>query len=102
MASLAQSHLSLQLLRQLKQAGNNPAWDQSPQLLTWLLHIGGAFAPAGDVRREYLALVRESLHIGHDGPYSSWTELVHVLQQFIWSESAFSLQVEEFWRETQT
>jgi len=68
-------------------------------MLAWLLHMGGAFAPDGPVRFNYLVL----FHINRDtklkGLYSNWTELLEILKQFVWSEKAFMSQVRGFWEE---
>ncbi|KAJ5146411.1 uncharacterized protein N7515_000975, partial [Penicillium bovifimosum] len=92
------SHLSLQLLCELQAASDSLVWDDSPDLLAWLLHIGGAFAPAGPIRQGYVRL----LHLNHNRLrrlYTSWPELLTVLKQFIWSDSAFLSQVKAFWEE---
>jgi hypothetical protein len=93
-----QSHLSLQLLCKLQAATGHPVWDDSPDLLAWLLHIGGAFAPAGTIRQGYVEL----LHLNHSRfrwLYTSWSELLAVLKRFIWSDKAFLSQVKAFWEE---
>ncbi|KAJ5392723.1 hypothetical protein N7465_011697 [Penicillium sp. CMV-2018d] len=92
------SHLSLQLLCKIQSAINSPVWDDSPDLLAWLLHIGGAFAPAGSIRQGYVQL----LHLNHSRLrwlYTSWPELRLILKQFIWSDNAFLSQVKAFWEE---
>ncbi|KAJ9259635.1 hypothetical protein DTO212C5_8589 [Paecilomyces variotii] len=40
-------HVSSQLLHKLQQTNNDIIWDNHPELLLWILYIGGAFAPAG-------------------------------------------------------
>ncbi|KGO67357.1 hypothetical protein PEX1_024430 [Penicillium expansum] len=92
------SHLSLQLLCKLQSASNNPVLNDSPDLLAWLLHIGGAFAPVGTIRQGYVRL----LHLNHSRfrwLYTSWPELLVILKQFIWSDKAFLSQVKAFWEE---
>ncbi|KAJ9483853.1 hypothetical protein VN97_g9532 [Penicillium thymicola] len=92
------SHLSLQLLCKIQSAINSPVWDDSLDLLAWLLHIGGAFAPTGSTREGYLQL----LHLNHSRLrwlYTSWPELLLILKQFIWSDKAFLSQVKAFWEE---
>ncbi|CAI7634804.1 unnamed protein product [Penicillium pancosmium] len=40
------SYISSQLLSEIQNTNNDTLWDTSPDLLAWLLHIGGAFAPS--------------------------------------------------------
>ncbi|KAJ5082698.1 N-ethylmaleimide reductase, partial [Penicillium argentinense] len=91
------SHLSLQLLCELQQATKASVFDASPDLLTWLLHIGGAFAPAGAIRSGYIQILHAK---SRKGLYISWPELLGILKQFIWSDKAFLIQVKTFWEET--
>ncbi|KAJ5391487.1 N-ethylmaleimide reductase, partial [Penicillium cosmopolitanum] len=93
------SYISLQLLSKIQITNNDPLWDVSPDLLAWLLHIGGAFAPVGSIRAGYMALVHSN-HIKLRKLYTSWPELLEILKGFIWSEKAFASQVESFWRES--
>lgn len=95
-----QSHLSLQLLCKLQEAHDHVGWDRGPDLLAWLLYIGGAFAPAGAIRSDYMALLR--LHQGTRlwGLYTSWPDLLQILERFIWSEKVFLSQVKAFWEES--
>ncbi|KAF2818020.1 putative N-ethylmaleimide reductase [Mytilinidion resinicola] len=98
-ASTIPSHLSLQLLCKLQQANNDLVWDDRPDLLAWLLHIGGAFAPTGPIRSEYVVLLHLNRSTRLRGLYTSWPELLAILKQFIWSEKAFMSQVKAFWEE---
>ncbi|KAJ5504902.1 hypothetical protein N7463_007776 [Penicillium fimorum] len=93
-----QSHLSLQLLYGLQTASDNPAWEDSPDLLAWLLHIGGAFAPVGTIRQGYVQLLQLN-HTRFRWLYKSWPKLLVILKQFIWSDKAFLSQVKAFWEE---
>ncbi|KAN0099217.1 hypothetical protein V8E51_012992 [Hyaloscypha variabilis] len=99
-ASTIPSHLSLQLLGKLQQANDDVVWDNRPDLLAWLLHIGGAFAPTGTIRSSYVLLLRLNRSTRLRGLYASWQELLEILKQFIWSENAFMSQVKAFWEES--
>ncbi|KAF2491838.1 hypothetical protein BU16DRAFT_129786 [Lophium mytilinum] len=99
-ASTIPSHLSLQLLCKLQQANYDLLWDDRPDLLAWLLHIGGAFAPTGTIRSDYVVLLHSNRSTRLQGLYTSWPELLAILKQFIWSDSAFMSQVKAFWEET--
>ena len=94
--------MSLQLLGELQQANDDPIWDDHPDLLLWLLYIGGAFAPTGVVRSDYIVLLRSNNAARFGDLYRSWPELLEILKQFIWSEKAFMSQVEALWEETLT
>lgn len=74
-------------------------WDEHPELLSWLLYIGGAFAPSGSTRAAYLKLLRFNHGRRLKGLYSSWAELLGILRRFIWSRDAFSAQVQAFLEE---
>jgi hypothetical protein len=90
----------LQLLYKLQQADSDLVWDDRRDLLTWLLHIGGAFAPTGTIRSDYAVLLHSNCSTRLKGLYTSWPELLEILKQFIWSEKAFKEQVKAFWEET--
>ncbi|PCH00714.1 Hypothetical protein PENO1_046560 [Penicillium occitanis (nom. inval.)] len=93
------SHLSLQLLSKLQQVNDDSIWDEHPGLLAWMLYIGGAFAPDGTIRSDYVALLHKNRKTRLRDLYTSWPELLEILKQFIWSEKAFASQVEAFWKE---
>ncbi|KAL2802077.1 hypothetical protein BJX63DRAFT_426334 [Aspergillus granulosus] len=80
------SHISSELLHNIHRATESGIWAENPELLVWLLYIGGAFAPTGTTRSAYLTLLRSkntvSLH-------SSGTGLRILLKKFIWSDKAF-------------
>ncbi|KAJ5997315.1 N-ethylmaleimide reductase [Penicillium canescens] len=94
------SHLSLQLLNKLREANHDFLWDDWPELLAWLLHIGGAFAPSGTIQSGFLALLHLNRKTRLRGLYSSWPDLLEILKQFIWSEKAFESQVKAFCEES--
>ncbi|KAI0377550.1 hypothetical protein F5Y04DRAFT_264105 [Hypomontagnella monticulosa] len=98
-ASVVPSHLSLRLLRELQQANGDSVWDEHPDVLLWSLYVGGAFAPVGSVRSEYVVLLRLNQHNRFRDRYESWPELLEVLREFIWSEKAFTSSVKAFWEE---
>jgi hypothetical protein len=97
-----QSHLSLQLLYKLQQSSNDIVWDNQLNLLVWLLYMGGAFAPMGAIRSAYMLLLHTNYNTRFSGLFTSWSELLLVLKQFIWSEKAFLSQVKVFWEESIT
>lgn len=74
-------------------------WDEHADLLAWILYIGGAFAPPGTVRAEYVVLLRANIAFGFEGLDSSWPQLVGIMERFIWSEKAFMSQVKMLWEE---
>ncbi|KAI0405487.1 hypothetical protein F4802DRAFT_606757 [Xylaria palmicola] len=82
-------HVSSQLLDELQKAKDDTAWDEHPDLLLWILYIGGAFAPEGALRSEYISLLRSNSTSRFRNLYKSWPELIAVFEQFIWSEKAF-------------
>ena len=77
-------------------------WDEHLDLLVWSLHIGGAFAPVGVIRSDYIALLRLKKSSQFEGMYGSWPELLEILRRFIWSDKAFSSLVKAFWVEVYT
>lgn len=97
--SVVPSHLSLHLLHKLQKANTDLVWDENPNVLVWLLYIGGAFAPTGDIRSGYMALLRSNQDSRFKDRYGTWPEVLSVLAQFIWSENAFRSQVKAFWGE---
>jgi hypothetical protein len=95
----SQSHISSQLLYRLQKANDDPIWDDDPDLLLWLLYIGGAFAPPGIVRSGYVVLLHTNKGGGFGDVNKSWTEVLDILEQFIWSQRAFLSPVKAFWEE---
>ncbi|KAK2750854.1 hypothetical protein FQN55_001425 [Onygenales sp. PD_40] len=93
------SQVSLQLLRKLQQADDDPIWDDHADLLLWLLYIGGAFALTGAVRSNYISLLHWNYASRFQGLYNSWPELLGILRQFIWSDDAFMSPVKALWEE---
>ncbi|KAI1111627.1 hypothetical protein F5Y14DRAFT_453860 [Nemania sp. NC0429] len=93
-------HVSSQLLRKLQHASNDRVWDDHPDLLLWLLYVGGAFAPAGAVRAEYAMLLRLNNTTRFGGLYYSWPEVLKAMKRFIWSEKAFMSYFQEFYKES--
>ncbi|EXJ91322.1 hypothetical protein A1O1_04434 [Capronia coronata CBS 617.96] len=99
-ASTIPSHISARLLFKLKECNDDPIWDDRPDLLAWLLHIGGAFAPTKTIRSNYVALLRSNRSTRLRDLYTSWPELLETLKRFIWSEKAFASPVKAFWEES--
>jgi hypothetical protein len=93
------SHVSLQLLCKLQQADDNGVWDEHPDLLIWLLYTGGAFVSTSSTRLEYVALMNKIYTSRFGDLYSSRTDVLGVLKQFVWSEKAFAAQIKNFWED---
>lgn len=74
-------------------------WDSHPDLLLWLIYIGGAFAPSGDIREQYLMLLNLNRASRFENRYDEWPDLLTSMKQFIWSDKAFLSQVRGFWEE---
>ncbi|KAL2108300.1 hypothetical protein VUR80DRAFT_3982 [Thermomyces stellatus] len=92
-------HISSRLLRELLQAHKDPAWDKNPELLLWILYMGGAFSPQGIIRAGYVVLLRSNHAPRFGGLYNAWPELLAILRQFTWSDKAFMAQVKALWEE---
>ncbi|KAI1164823.1 hypothetical protein F5B18DRAFT_660802 [Nemania serpens] len=93
-------HVSSQLLCKLQYANIDPVWDDHPDLLMWLLYVGGAFASVGAVRAEYAMLLRLNNNTRFGGLYNSWPEVLKIMRRFVWSEKAFMSLFREFHKET--
>ncbi|KAL4786414.1 hypothetical protein BJX76DRAFT_321277 [Aspergillus varians] len=98
-ALVVPSHISSQLLAKLQRTNDDPIWNEHPEILLWLLYIGGAFAPTGIVRSEYVDQIRWTTATRFRDLYRSWPELLEILKQFIWSEKAFLSPVKVLWEE---
>ncbi|KAI8950416.1 hypothetical protein F4801DRAFT_345346 [Xylaria longipes] len=95
-------HVSSELFRALQQANDDPVWNDHPDLLLWLLYLGGAFAPAGAMRSNYIALLRSNNASRFGDLYEPWSELLGILKKFTWSGKAFLTQFKAFWEEAST
>ncbi|KAK3345975.1 hypothetical protein B0T25DRAFT_612111 [Lasiosphaeria hispida] len=96
------AHVSSQLLGKLQQSANSLLWDHHPELLLWVSYIGGSFAPKGSLRSGYTAHVRSNNTTRFKGLNGSWPNVLETLEQFIWSEKAFTPAAGAFWEETWT
>ncbi|OBT60253.1 hypothetical protein VE03_10264 [Pseudogymnoascus sp. 23342-1-I1] len=94
-----ESHVSSQLLREIQLAIDDPIWDDHPDLLLWLLYIGGTFSPEGTVRSNFVLLLRSNNSARLGDLNMSWPEVLEILKQFIWSEKAFTSQGKALWEE---
>ncbi|KAH8886597.1 hypothetical protein GQ53DRAFT_784869 [Thozetella sp. PMI_491] len=97
------SYVSKHLLRSLQQSDEDPFWNNDPDLLIWMLHLGGSFSPKGMIRSAYKRLLQrnyESRRFRRN--YDASADLIEVMRQFIWSEKAYRSQFEEFWTEIRT
>lgn len=88
------------LLEKLQQADINGVWDDDSELFFWLLYTGGAYLSAGPMRSAYIALLSQKFSDGFKSPNSSLSTVIHIFKMFVWSEEAFSAEVEKFWAET--
>ena len=92
----------MHLLKKLQESKDDLLWNDHPDLLIWIMHMGGSFSPKGTVRSEYKAMLQDNYASRFGERYDSLAELIQILDQFIWSEKAYHAQVEEFWNEIQT
>lgn len=88
------------LLEKLQQADINGVWDDDPDFFLWLLYTGGAYLSAGPTRSAYVALMNQKFSYGPRSPYNSLSTVLRIFKMFVWSEEAFSAEVERFWVET--
>lgn len=91
----------MHLLKKLQESNEDSLWRDHPDLLIWILHIGGSYSPKGETRSGYKAMLQINRTSGFMGKYGSLAELIQILDQFIWSEKAYGAQVEEFWNEVE-
>ena len=84
----------------LQQCQDDFIWDDHPELLLWLLYIGGAFAENVPVRSGYITLLRSNNRTRFGDMNSSWPQLLGKMKQFIWSRTAFERPVQLLWEET--
>lgn len=92
--------MSTVLLEKLQQADINDVWDDDPDFFLWLLYTGGAYLSAGPTRSAYIALINQKFSYGFRSPYSSISTVLHIFKMFVWSEEAFSAEIERFFAET--
>ncbi|KAL6898345.1 hypothetical protein GGI43DRAFT_423809 [Trichoderma evansii] len=85
----------------MPESDSEPFWNDNPDLLIWMLYMGGSFSPRGNAHSEYKTLIQNNHNSRFIGMYHSLDDLVGILHDFIWSEKAYRMQVEEFWKEIQ-
>lgn len=99
-----QEHLSAQLLNRLQVALAEDAWADNIDMLRWVVCIGASFATSRKVRQGFKTLAKEKLplHIGEES-YAKFMKpepsLEEAMGSFIWSTTAFSIEVRGFWDE---
>jgi hypothetical protein len=89
-------------LHKLQESNDDLFWDDHPDLLIWMLHIGGSFAPKGPTRSGFKALLQMNHTLRLETRCGSLPELLEILAQFIWSEKMYLAQIEEFWNDIHT
>lgn len=99
--SLVPNHVSAQMLQAGRQVDDS-IWTGHFDLLAWLLYLGGALAAPGIVRKDYILLIRRQHASKLATLIRSWSDLVAIMEQFIWSEKAISPLIQMFWEEVQS
>jgi hypothetical protein len=92
------------LLNRLQVALAEDAWADNVDMLRWAVCIGASFATSTGVRQGFKRLVKEKLplHIGEESYAKFMTpepSLEEAMESFIWSTTAFSIEVRGFWDE---
>ncbi|KAK2029181.1 hypothetical protein LX32DRAFT_617604 [Colletotrichum zoysiae] len=101
--SVIPSYVSKHLLHSLQQSDEDFFWSNDPDLLVWMLYLGGSFSPKGMIRSAYKQLLRRNYESRRFEPsYDSSTDVIEVMRQFFWSEKSYRSQFEEFWAEIHT
>ncbi|KAK6383433.1 hypothetical protein LTS17_002725 [Exophiala oligosperma] len=99
--SLVPNHVSAQMLQAGRQVDDS-IWTGHFDLLAWLLYLGGALAAPGIVRKGYILLIRRQHASKLATLIRSWSDLVAIMEQFIWSEKGISPLIQRFWEEVQS
>lgn len=95
--------MSKHLFHSLQQSDEDLFWNNDPDLLIWMLHLGGSFSPKGTIRSGYKRLLQRNYESRRfERKFNSSADLVEVMRQFIWSEKSYRSQLEEFWIEIRT
>lgn len=92
-------HCSSQLLRNLQKSRFDSRWNGKEALLTWMIYLGGSFAPLGVIRSEYAVLITGTYAKPVESFSKTWNTLEKCLKRFLWS-NAFSSRCRELWEET--
>lgn len=86
-------------MNKIKQDNGRALWDAHPNILIWVLCMGGSFAPTKSIRTYYVELLHSDEYAHYNRPIMSWPGLLAVLKQFIWSDIAFMKPVKAFWED---
>jgi hypothetical protein len=92
--------VSLRLIDKLQQADHGGLWDNHPDLLLWLIYMGGAFLPIGSTRTIYLAILNQKYAGSSVSLPRSWPQVLETLKTFVWPERVFTSQIKAFWEES--
>jgi hypothetical protein len=92
--------VSKHLLRSLQDSDEDLFWNDDPDLLVWMLYLGGSFSARGPIRSAYKQLLQSNYESRrfvqrHGSP----ADVIEVMRQFIWSDKSYRSQFEEFWTE---
>lgn len=97
------SYVSKHLLHSLQKSDEDLFWNDDPDLLVWMLYLGGSFSPKGTIRSGYKQLLQRNYESQRFGrKFNSLAELIEVMREFIWSENAYRSQFEQFWADMHT
>ncbi|KAF1994212.1 hypothetical protein P154DRAFT_527224 [Amniculicola lignicola CBS 123094] len=88
-----------QLLRILQRPRDFSRWEDHPELLLWLLYVGGAFADNWRTQLKFSTLALNLYRDVVEDLHRDWHLTRETMMTFVWSQHAMERKVREFWDE---
>jgi len=87
------------IIQCVKQATRDAHWIDAPELLFWLLFVGGGLTHKEHTRLQIITLMQNLLNEYFEGLIPDWETWKIMLQRYVWSERAMERAVFSFWEE---
>lgn len=89
-----------QILGLVSNAKDDSRWEQSKELLLWLLFISGALTKQSRISSRAIVMIQYVHRDRLAGMYNDWEQLHGTMKMFIWSAHAMEQSCLRLWEET--
>jgi hypothetical protein len=88
-----------EILSILSRTVHDPRWELWPEMLVWLLCVGGALADRSATRQYARILILDVYRDQIEGFHRDWDVIKNVLKMFVWNEQVLEPKLLLFWEE---